>query len=417
MRLKKYISEKISFAPDFQIEIDVDDGKEVRGWAKSNSKQGSALLKLTSSTNEETIIANQYRPDVRKIGLHETGYCGFQLDVSQWKNTSVNIEVLSVSDSIPVAEMKPVFFVHIPKTAGTSFRKAAIDYLGDDSVVKDYGIKSVESSACVRNFCYENKDLVGLYEHMKHTGKAFYSGHVNVSPGRSVFSAKSVVTFVRNPVEQVLSHFNHYSRWYDFKGSITDFVTHKGFQNLQSRHLGGIPLQLIGLIGITEKYSESLDLYNHLTQHNLKVRSDNINDAKPLVKVDIETEALILKENPKDIQLYDFSCKLLEQRLLIQQAGFDWVFGFVDSKGDNEVTGVAYSGAIQGAIEVEIYRDDLLVATVSANELRPGLAHYGVPRKSFIGFRYKFSGESKGGVVSVRVARSRQVLTRLVTSL
>ena len=39
-----------------------------------------------------------------------------------------------------------LLFVHIPKTAGTSFRNAAINNVGQEKVIQDYGVKANETS-------------------------------------------------------------------------------------------------------------------------------------------------------------------------------------------------------------------------------------------------------------------------------
>lgn len=417
MRIAKYLSEIIVGASDYQLEVDIDDGKEVCGWASNKVDENAVLLSISSSSNEEVVIANQYRPDVRRVGLHATGYCGFQLKIAHWKDTIVKVKVLSTVACTNYEPLEPVFFVHIPKTAGTSFRKAACDFLGDDAIVRDYGLKSPETSACVKKYCYESFDFLSMHSYMKAQGKALYSGHVHLSPAKAVFSSKNIVTFVRNPVKQVVSHFNHYSRWYDYKGSTTDFITNKGFKNLQSRHLAGMPLQLIGLIGITEQYDDSIKLYNHLTQHNFKVRVDNINDAKPFGEVDEKIEALIEKENLQDKKLYDFSKELFNQRLAIHESGFDWTYGFIDSGNEESISGAAYFSKSDEPVELEIYAGDTLLSVITSNKYRPGLVQYCVPRKGFIGFGFKVPEGCSSSDIKVKVRDSGQLLTKLMTSL
>ena len=51
-----------------------------------------------------------------------------------------------------------MFFIHIPKTAGTSFRKAAEEYYGLERICYDYAPHSGETSKIVIQEVYENKD-------------------------------------------------------------------------------------------------------------------------------------------------------------------------------------------------------------------------------------------------------------------
>lgn len=417
MRIAKYLSERKVKVSDYQLEIDIDDEKEVRGWVTNNLNANAVLISISSSSNEEVVIANQHRPDIRRLGLHATGYCGFQLEIADWKDTVVKVKVLSTVASTNYEPLDPLFFVHIPKTAGTSFRKAACDFFGDDAIVRDYGLKSPETDVCVKKYCYESFDFLSMHSYMKAQGIALYSGHVHLSPAKAVFSSKNIVTFVRNPVKQVVSHFNHYSRWYDYKGSTTDFITNKGFKNLQSRYLSGMPLQLIGLIGITEQYDDSIKLFNHLTQHNFKVRVDNINDAKPFGEVNDQIEALIENENEHDRKLYDFSKELFNQRLVVHESGFDWVYGFINAGNRKSISGAAYFSKSDEPVELEIYAGDTLLSVITSNKYRPGLVQYCVPRKGFIGFGFKIPERFTYSDIKVKVRDSGQQLTKLMTSL
>ena len=56
--------------------------------------------------------------------------------------------------------MLSLFFVHIPKTAGTSFRKACENYFGTPYSAYDYSPNSSDTSALVLDCMYRNHDFL-----------------------------------------------------------------------------------------------------------------------------------------------------------------------------------------------------------------------------------------------------------------
>jgi hypothetical protein len=47
--------------------------------------------------------------------------------------------------------------VHVPKTAGTSFRQALEKYFGQSQVIRDYGPDAPATSEVVQDFLYRNE--------------------------------------------------------------------------------------------------------------------------------------------------------------------------------------------------------------------------------------------------------------------
>ena len=164
----------------------------------------------------------------------------------------------------------PLFFIHSPKTAGSSFRVAAEQYFGTEATYFDYGKESSETHLDILKFEYESKDRYLAAKSIKKNAK-FLSGHVIYPKYAPFFSTKSVVTFVRDPAQQVRSHYEHFSRLHGYKGSFEDFIKENRFANMQSKALNGVWTDAIGFIGITERYNESLALFNKYYGTDIKV--------------------------------------------------------------------------------------------------------------------------------------------------
>ena len=419
--ISKSISKKVSSlgAANKTLHIDVNDGSLVKGWAASNTDRAlSVLVSIASSTNSVCIVANQYRPDVRRVGLHKTGFCGFQYDVSTWADKKISVSIVSTINAATndneSIDFSPSFFVHIPKTAGTSFKRAAQDYFGKDGVVNNYGENSIETTPWVKDVVLDNKDLPMLYRRLKQEGVGLYTGHLASLPTANVFPIKHVVTFMRRPMAQVLSHYHHYARWYGYEKSIEDFVKNPGFKNLQTRYLKGLPLQLIGFVGLTESYNDSVRLYNAFSGFNVEVREDNINSHHSSAEVSSELSSLIAEHNKDDNALYAHAVALFKERLQLVQSGKHWSFAFIDRLDESAVAGVAYSELGGEPTALVIKNNGGVVGRCLANGSRPGLVQFGVPNSGFIGFSFSLPKNINLQDVSVEVESTGQILQRKI---
>lgn len=203
--------------------------------------------------------------------------------------------------------------VHIPKAGGTSFRELLQREYGS-SLLLDYDDKPLMHSAFSRNLSALSKSIWG--------GK--------VAPGIKIvhghflplkYSRESDASFaiwLRDPVERVLSHFYFSQRHIDAKAegdalqhSLENFVRSERFQNVCSKFLFGFDLNRFSFVGITERYSESLDLFARL----FGVKSDwvaphhNLNPDKgsDRYEVSVELRKLIEDHNRKDMEIYKFA--------------------------------------------------------------------------------------------------------------
>lgn len=58
-----------------------------------------------------------------------------------------------------------ILFIHIPKTAGTSFRLASKDYFKEDNTYFDYSLNSVETSEIIKQKIYTENDFFSLKQY------------------------------------------------------------------------------------------------------------------------------------------------------------------------------------------------------------------------------------------------------------
>lgn len=285
---------------------------------------------------------------------------------------------------------KLVLFIHIPKTAGTSFRKAAENYFTKENTYYDYSPSSSETSAIILENIYQNQDMYALAKYFENKENIFLSGHFHAVKYASLFETLNIVTFVREPIEQVLSHYEHHCRDLGYKEDLETFVKDNRFKNIQSRILAGRPIELYGFIGLTEEYSKSIMLINDYYGLNIEVLTENISENKFLTSdaLDDEMLNLIVKENSVDIELYKQAKKIFEERIRCYENKESYTHIYIQEKRSNMIRGCAFKKESDEPVEVDIFNGSYHITSLIAKDYRPGLILLGLPRKGFVGFEY-----------------------------
>ncbi len=295
--------------------------------------------------------------------------------------------------------MNMLFFVHIPKTAGTSFRIGAADYFGDEYIYADYGVNSPETSGDIRTNLYESTDLFNIKVLAENKGIGLLTGHVGAEKYKHIVVSSNIVTFLRHPVAQVISHYEHYVRHKNFDKKLEDFIVERRFTNLQFRSLRGLPIELFGYLGVTERYIESIDLFNFFYDVDFKKLSLNTKNSKGSVKpmfnsigeLDQKIFDLIAEHNPKDMKTYQLALDIFDERYRMFEMGHKYVMGFIDVQKEDSVSGVACSKDSQEAVELEVYLNGHMDGECRATGPRSHLSGLNVPRGGYIGFTYDYS--------------------------
>jgi hypothetical protein len=291
---------------------------------------------------------------------------------------------------------KHVLFVHIPKTAGTSFRVAAEKYFGQDNTFYDYSSNALETSAEILEKVYNKNDLYALYTFLNQHPQSFLSGHFNINKYAPLYDALNIVTFVREPVSQVLSHYNHFKNNYGYDKGLLEFAEEKRFRNVQSRNLRTLDVRLYGFIGLTEEYNTSIDLFNTLFNTSLPHMHMNEKSLDSLSVKDIGKEDMekIKKLNMQDIELYNTVKKQFAVRKQLHKQNLPFTYGFIQKIEKERIVGLAFQRDNDNPIEIDIYAGKTYLKTVQANKLRPGMVAKNLPRKGYVGFDYTYTGDA-----------------------
>ena len=281
-----------------------------------------------------------------------------------------------------------LFFVHIPKTAGTSFRRGAEKYFSRKRIVYDYGVNSDVTSPLVKKSLYV--DHPDFWQFSKALGKsAMIAGHVPIRRFVSLWGAGNTVTFLREPLQRIVSEYAHFVRHKGYQGSFKEFYSAPKMCNRQHRMLFGVNLEMIGLIGLTERYSESLEMLNDQFSTRILNRNDNLGKHRPKGQYEFGEEDIVelTKLNRKDVELYQHASALFDSRYAMFKSNQPWAHACLEEASTEGVSGWAWWAGVQDEpLEVELWINGELTNTVRAVEFRQELCRLLPPRGGYVGF-------------------------------
>ncbi|WP_341938837.1 sulfotransferase family 2 domain-containing protein [Marinimicrobium sp. C2-29] len=285
--------------------------------------------------------------------------------------------------------MSALFFVHIPKTAGTSFRAAAIAAWGKRNVVRDYGPDAPETSDVVHRYIYDGQDHWSLYERMRATDTKLLCGHVLAKKYVPGMGVHNTITFFRDPVQRLYSEYQHFVRHRKYKGTFRDFYSQPRIINVQLRHVRDLPLRAMGAIGITERYQESLEIVNHSYRLNFQALVKN--NYRELLDCEHEISQEDLEQiqtlHAKDLELYQQACDLFNERWALYERGQPYAHVGLTTASVQKVAGWAWwEGSGSEPVALDIRLNGQVVAQVQAQSFWPNMCKYYPPRGSHIGF-------------------------------
>jgi len=308
----------------------------------------------------------------------------------------------------------PLFFIHIPKTAGTSFREAAISQWGQTRVWSDYG-NTQHTSPIVRELIHQQSDYFGFQQQLEESRIRLLSAHAPVRYFRRIFPAAQLVTLLRDPVSRTLSHYNTARTKQGFTGSFEAFCSIDEHQNVQSRYLEQLPVELLGCVGITERYTQSVAMFNRMYATNLKVMTLNLqgeHTASTQKTINAEDIDIATSVNQQDLQLYRTALALFETRLELEERNQTYIHAKVQKIEGKRLEGWAINmHSPEKPVVLDVYLNGLTVGSREATQYVPAMKERNAGRSGYVGFTYMFEQAPQiGDSVEVKVRDTGQVL-------
>lgn len=139
-----------------------------------------------------------------------------------------------------------------------------------------------------------------------------------------------LITWLRDPVERVVSNYHHFLRSPDMRDdccralherrlSLLQFAELDWMRNEATRYLAGKPLDAFAFVGIAERFEESLQRLGHRFSWSGQVlaRRDNTNPARLTDRYELTTaeRECIAALNADDQVMYDQAVAALDGEL------------------------------------------------------------------------------------------------------
>lgn len=209
--------------------------KKISGWAFDTQK--SDVPVVIEIYSEKGLIgettANLFRHDLKEKGIHPTGECGFAIESDQLAlNDVYKIRTIEKDSRVELnnspqyykknIRFPKVFFMHIAKTAGTSFNEYIKNFLEPEDYLLHFESKVREGDIDPAILCQ----------------KKYISAHINIHHVSSIFNLEDYkkLTLLREPVSHLLSHLT----WVRSISDDTNSVFFKEHPN----HIKELSLQL-----------------------------------------------------------------------------------------------------------------------------------------------------------------------------
>jgi len=183
--------------------------------------------------------------------------------------------------------------VHLPKTAGTSFA-ATLERSFGSALLRDYADLPINTPQYERNRFALQQCLLNAEKDFQRI-KCVHGHFLPVK--YLLLSSRCEITFVtwlRSPVERVLSHYHFWQRSFnpltnspplhrkmmEEKWSLERFCLGPEVRNLYSQFLYGFPLEYFSFIGITEFYDEDFAFFmNYFMDSSIEPERLNVGSA------------------------------------------------------------------------------------------------------------------------------------------
>ncbi|WP_345799772.1 hypothetical protein [Marinobacter bryozoorum] len=277
----------------------------------------------------------------------------------------------------------------------------------------DYALNSPETSPLVRKLIYDEPDMFAFGEKLAKQGVRFLSGHIRAAKYIYLFGALQTVTFLRDPIQRVASEYHHFVRHYGYKGDFPSFYRRADFINRQSHLINRLPLEVFGVVGLTEQYESSLKILNKKFGADIKSSVLNVGRVDGSESYQLPEDQLkeLRNLNKKDIDLYEHAVALFETRKHLFSDNLPFVHGVIQVANEQRVQGWAWHENSNDSVELEFYVDGEKLGSAFTRDLRPGLLPFNPPRRGFVGFQFQFDEPVKPDTrVKVVVANTGQVI-------
>jgi len=308
--------------------------------------------------------------------------------------------------------MDPLLFIHLPKTAGTSLNDSAVEIFGHAAIEKDYGADDQYSTDLTMKFIHgpHTIDQHGFFEAFKQADKKWLTGHFHAERYIHLFGAANSISFLRDPVERVISEYHYLVYKHNLNQSFEDFYRSDAETNKQYIMLGTIPWRALHLVGTQQYYSDCVKLLSQSLNFPFKEKKSNVRPISHKPYIDNNIRSDIKKWNERDYHFYHDVQAYLTKRLSTSKC--QKIFCYHDTAfiPDRHIIGWAFYEGNDQIVNIGLFIDDDLRETVEASEHRPELQLIHTPRMGHNGFRFVLEKYKEAKNIKVLALNTGQCL-------
>lgn len=232
----------------------------------------------------------------------------------------------------PLKKNDQIFFMHIPKTAGTTL----VELIRQQFKPEEYFSHTGRLPECLTPEVMKPIETARFVRaHQPYNFQQYFPRH------------PVIITMLREPIARTYSNYVHLRTYGQDRLSemgkelgktdgelisIEEFLTLKTQSNRQTRYLAGLPfsdnsmspksmlllakthLESMAFFGITERFDDSLRLLTYTFGWNLPTKYESLNRSTAKREMTPELETAIRNANELDIELYNYATQLFDFR-------------------------------------------------------------------------------------------------------
>jgi hypothetical protein len=221
-----------------------------------------------------------------------------------------------------IKDKKLVISVHIPKTGGTSFVDL-LKIVAEEVLYLDYGNDVFAGTAVYRRGQRVEETFESIKDLQSLPGRSVIHGHFRIDRYLGRFPDAAYVTWLRDPVERIASHYFFWQRAAYTDGFMADplcnrVITEKmsllqfaeldRVRNRQSAFLQPLGPKGCDFVGITEEYDRSVKLFQRLfcLEINItpQVERKNPDRLGSVYELEPDVRKKVLDLNQLDVETY-----------------------------------------------------------------------------------------------------------------
>lgn len=289
---------------------------------------------------------------------------------------------------------RDIVFLHVPKTGGTAVRNALVKALPDRRLLLDYGPHAEETSPEIKSMIYGGAApaVPADFRRRIDDGRGLLLvGHIRARRYWPHFHAESFVTVLRDPLERLVSEYNHLVRRQGLDQPVEAFAAAARPRLLASLLRGVNPLRF-GFVGFTDSLDADMARLSALIGRPLEVGRENEGTYDPALARRLDDPAFRATLEPfiaDDEALYrrlrrGFVARREQRREALADSS-DFT-GRVRLTAGGTLVGFAVNRRIETILEVEVLADGRPVERVLADRHRPYLRSLRLARSGVGGF-------------------------------